>query len=137
MAVPKHQPDSNQDYDADPLEGYSANYLDCRGLSHSWLHIGFFKDHAYIARLAHCTRCGCRKIQTMRITGELMDTRYQHPEGYLFKDQGPVSRADVRRETIRRVGGNAVFESAESLMKARFREIEEGGVTPLRAVGRD
>lgn len=96
------------------LQDYDETYLECRGLMHAWRHIGFFQDGGYVSRLAQCTRCRTRRIQTMTRSGAYVtNPRYEYPEGYNFEY---VERAEFRKETIRRAG--SVFASKDQLLNA-------------------
>lgn len=115
--VPVPEPDKT----AEQLHHYDDTYLDCRGLAHTWASVGFFADAGHISRLARCTHCGTEKIVTMRQNGALVQSRYAHPEGYLFKEGG-VSKADVRHEVIVRAAGQTYGSLADlrsSLEKGR------------------
>jgi hypothetical protein len=94
------------------LHDYDDTYLECRGLMHAWRHIGFFQDHSYVSRLAQCTRCHTRRIQTMNRSGEyISNPRYEYPDGY---NHEYLERSEFRRETIRRAG--SVFGSMDQLL---------------------
>lgn len=129
MAVPAASAriESVLDSTEDPLLGYDAKYLDCRGMSHSWVHLGFFREPPYITRMTKCQRCGCEKLQTMNArTAEIVGSpRYSHPEGYLFQGYGFISKQEVRRETIQRFEQGA-YGSAEDLRKANLRSVGNG-----------
>lgn len=96
------------------LNDYDDTFLECRGLMHAWRHIGFFRDAGFISRLAQCTRCHTRRIQTMTHSGAYVSNpRYEYPEGYNFEY---LERSEFRKETIRRASD--MFSSRDELLKA-------------------
>lgn len=101
----------------EPLSDYNDTFLECRGLSHLWRHVGYFLDGAYVNRMCVCTRCTCQKIQQTTRDGQLIGTKYQHPDDYLIQGSY-IERQDVRREQIKRAGINgSMAHSAEELLQ--------------------
>lgn len=95
------------------IQDYDDVYLECRSLAHTWRHIGFFRDSGYVSRLAECTRCHMRRIQTMNLQGGYVSSpRYEAPEGYRMEF---LERAEYRKETLRRAG--PVFSTREQLLE--------------------
>lgn len=96
------------------LTEYDDEYLECRGLSHLWQRVGYFRDGAYISLLTQCMRCRTRRIQTMTRDGEFIRRGYDYAEGYTVTGMY-LERRDVRRESIRRANG-MIFTSEEALL---------------------
>lgn len=111
LAVVPAEPEADRS-----LQHYEEEFLECRGLAHSWASVGFFNDGAYVSRLVRCSRCSTEKIVTIRRDGAFVRTRYEHPEGYLIAGGG-VTKADVRYEVIKRARSNT-YSSLQTLRES-------------------
>lgn len=88
------------------IDGIKEEYLWCRDVLHSWSPYDFHVVTSSVTRrremhqVLRCDRCTTIKTRIMTTQGDLLRNSYQYPEGYLVKDQGPLTAAD--RATIRR-----------------------------------
>lgn len=78
----------------------------CRGTAHDWEGIGQFyrAGPAFYVEIAQCRTCSTRRARLYGRTGELVDSGYSHPAGYLKpagEEYEPVSRAEVRGHLFR------------------------------------
>lgn len=84
-------------------------FLWCRDVLHSWAPYDFqIKTNGVTRRremhqVLRCDRCTTVKTRIMTTQGELLRNSYSYPDGYLVKNQGPLTptdRAQIRRMNI-------------------------------------
>ena len=100
-------------YGADPddvqefAESLPERFLYCREMGHNWkpFSAGRYKDGGF-ERVLRCTRCRCRRIQSISSRGLIVASSYEHPDGYLLKGLGHIvgeGRGLLRLESIKRI----------------------------------
>jgi hypothetical protein len=94
----------------DFAESLPEKYLYCREMGHNWrpFSAGRYRDEdgGGFERVLRCTRCRCKRFQTISQRGLIVGSKYEHPEGYLHKGMGPITgegRGVIRLESITRI----------------------------------
>ena len=98
----------------DFAESLPERFLYCREMGHNWkpFSAGRYQDGGF-ERVLRCTRCRCKRFQTIDSRGLIYKSHYEHPEGYLTKGIGHIvgeGRGVLRLESIKRIVGTGAEE---------------------------
>lgn len=82
-------------------------YLMCREMQHSWMpHDGRYSEETKtIKRVIRCDRCGTFRHQELSLTGVIISSHYDYPDGFLAKGVGRIAgegRAQLRIASVMR-----------------------------------
>lgn len=96
--------------------GLKVTYLYCRELGHNWKPKNAlpYEDGGWV-RTLNCTRCRTKRLQDLSSTGEILRTKYEHPEGYLHAGMGRIvgdGRGILRLESIKRINKDSAQEAS-------------------------
>lgn len=105
-----------RDVYADPAEvqefarDLRSTFLHCRELQHSWRPFGarWDDEHNNYVRVVRCTRCHTRKHQRLSLSGAVLASHYEYPDGYLHAHLGRIvgeGRDVLRLESLTREMG--------------------------------
>jgi hypothetical protein len=103
----EHDYQANLDDVREFAQSLPERFLYCREMGHNWkpFSAGRYKDGGF-ERVLRCTRCRCRRIQSISSRGLITASHYEHPEGYLLKGMGHIwgeGRGVLRLESIARI----------------------------------
>lgn len=98
------------------LKELSDDHLECRSYRYHALkkvRMFYWKDGSGkgICRISVCTRCGTQRDDYYSRRGELVDRRYNRPDGYSIAGSGYLTSEVVMRELFARATDIAANES--------------------------
>lgn len=105
--------EEQREYEArlDDVRSFAAalpeRFLYCREMGHRWqpLSAGHYQDGGF-ERVLKCSRCRCKRFQTIDSRGIIIKSHYEHPAGYLTEGIGHIvgeGRGMLRLESINRL----------------------------------
>ena len=90
--------------------------ISCRALGHVWVEESDYFEGQQVWLVMQCTRCESYRVQEWaRNTGTVEGRKYYYSPGYVNTTGQSFSRAELRKERIKRTtfqGGSQEFEQA-------------------------
>lgn len=97
----KRKPKPKPEADEFDLGAYFDPYLICRILGHAWRITAKTPSDLHFVTRIQCASCKSHRTDTLsRLTGELLERRYEYAEDY--RHHGRNTRAEYRLELVTR-----------------------------------